>query len=55
MIEKLIVLIVVGAVLYILWLLTGMLIGGVIHVLIGIVLVLVFLAYILRTFGITKL
>jgi hypothetical protein len=51
-IEKLILLVVVGCVLYVLWILTGMLIGGVVHVVIGIVLVLVFLLYVVRTFGI---
>lgn len=52
LIRNLIYLIIVGIVLYIIYLLVGMIIHGTILMLIGIVLVLIFLAYALRIFGI---
>jgi FtsH-binding integral membrane protein len=50
--QKLIQLCIVGLVLVIIYIVARMFIGGQIHLIIGLILLLIFLLYILRTFGI---
>jgi ABC-type multidrug transport system permease subunit len=50
--QKLIRLLIVGLILVVIYIVCGMFIGGQIHLIIGLILLLIFLLYVLQTFGI---